>query len=446
MTISAIAIRGDFSSRLAEIFETFGYYDNESDIEFTDPQTFSEFLAMNYSDYADHEIVLRGVSLDNDWLIIHDPEMVDCTDEESISVLSRKLDTEILTFIIQSTSSTYGFSQFNYSLKRQFLVVDGEVTTDRHSHLQEENGLAINEYTLTDDILGLAHNLGFSLTGTNCTAFTVKQFEFSDPSHRYSTPRTAEKLFEVDDFSEEDDQLYEDIDGGIEEESPGEARQSGAMPIPPADNITSDDFDSDRDIQKSRTEDQKRKNIILTSLSILCENLNLREVSSRNLSSFSMPNHLYQLDVTRMLRSLNPDIDLHITIASHFSSFPTSHIVDSESDQYIIGIFKMQHTFPATYIRRETVAFKIADFFLKKDVDFRQSKRFSRKFHVQTENKDQLLSLLQFKDLDELVNFPDLELELHGNTCLYRSSRKAISPSEAENFCDLTHTLLQIFA
>ena len=112
----------------------------------------------------------------------------------------------------------------------------------------------------------------------------------------------------------------------------------------------------------------------------------------------------------------------------------------------MFGYFTMTHSFPKTYVCKETIREWITDLFVNNEVDFEHCKKFSRKFYVLTEDKKQLSDLLQFKDLDELADYPDMELEFQGNACLFRSSRKCILPDEAEVFTELAKTLIGIFA
>jgi hypothetical protein len=70
---------------------------------------------------------------------------------------------------------------------------------------------------------------------------------------------------------------------------------------------------------------------------------------------------------------------------------------------------------------------------------------FSKRFQVLTEDKIKLLELLQYNRLDNLVSFPNMEVELSGNELLFRNSRKAISIDEAANICNLANTLSVIF-
>ncbi len=136
---------------------------------------------------------------------------------------------------------------------------------------------------------------------------------------------------------------------------------------------------------------------------------------------------------------------LHVSAVEYSSSFPTAKYANSGTDQYLFGNFIMPKSFPKTYVCKETIREKITELFFRSELDFEHSKRFSRKFHVLTDDKNQLSELLQFKDLDTFVVYPVMELEIQGKNCLFRSSRKAISIQEAINFSELTKKLVKIF-
>jgi hypothetical protein len=163
MTNSFIAIKGNHLDKASEVFELFKYRDTHQDMQFDDWQMFNDFLFNNYFELANNEMALRGIWSDNDWTIINDPEMVDTVEEEALLELSRKLNTDVITFVIQTTSNSFGFTLYNNTVKRNFLVSGGEVTDNLFQPLSEEKGLNINEETFTDDILKLASNFGIDL-------------------------------------------------------------------------------------------------------------------------------------------------------------------------------------------------------------------------------------------------------------------------------------------
>lgn len=112
----------------------------------------------------------------------------------------------------------------------------------------------------------------------------------------------------------------------------------------------------------------------------------------------------------------------------------------------MFGYFKTKNVYPKTYVHKETITEKLTDLFLKHDVDFEHSKKFSRSFQVITEDKQRLQDLLQLKDLDALTAYPEMELEFDKSSCLFRSSRKGISIKEASYFCEMAKTLITMFS
>ena len=180
MTNSFIAIKGDFSEKIDEIFNIFKYEDTKKDKLFNDWQSFNDYLFENYFELANTEIAIRGIWTDNGWTIINDPEMIDTVEEEVLLQLSRILNTDIVTFIIQTTSNSFGFTVYNDTIKRLFFVSDGEITDNLYYPLEQENGLNINEKIFSDDILKLADKLGIDLEGKSNRTYTVKQLAYSE--------------------------------------------------------------------------------------------------------------------------------------------------------------------------------------------------------------------------------------------------------------------------
>lgn len=180
MQNSFIAIKGNFFDRADEIFTAFKYVDTKQDKQFDNRQTFNNYLFDNYFELANNEIAIRGIWVDKDWTIIQDPEMVDTVEEEVLLQLSRTLNTEIVTFIIQTTSNSFGFTVYNNTIKRRFFVSDREVTENLFDPLEQEEGLNINENIFSDDILKLSKELGIDIEGKSTQTYTVKQLAYSD--------------------------------------------------------------------------------------------------------------------------------------------------------------------------------------------------------------------------------------------------------------------------
>ncbi|MDD1525640.1 hypothetical protein [Riemerella anatipestifer] len=129
-----IAIKGNYTDKLEKIVDILNYMEDDDII--------NEFS--------------QNAKLENGWTIIVDEEMVFVAEEDLLSELSEELKTEIFTFTIQSTSATYGFSNFNNGKNRIFLVQDGEIIENTGDKMKVEITFNIDENASIEDILNIA--------------------------------------------------------------------------------------------------------------------------------------------------------------------------------------------------------------------------------------------------------------------------------------------------
>lgn len=136
-----IAIKGNYINQLQKIADVFNYMEDDSIID--------EFS--------------QNAKLQNGWTILADEEMVFVVEDDLISELSEELQTEIFTFTIQSTSATYGFSNFHEGKNRIFLVQDGEIIENTGDKIKAEMNFNIDENTSIEDILNIAKSFEIDL-------------------------------------------------------------------------------------------------------------------------------------------------------------------------------------------------------------------------------------------------------------------------------------------
>lgn len=208
--------------------------------------------------------------------------------------------------------------------------------------------------------------------------------------------------------------------------------------------FSGDDFANDKEVQKMRAEARAYDQMIHRCLSLIQKELHLEDSSDVSLNGFYMFKNL-AASITHSMKSVSQHNELRVSIVEYSSSFPTARAVNAGTDHYLFGHMRIRNSYPSTYIHKETIREKIEDVFLKRDVDFENSKKFSRKFQVLTEDKERLKTLLQLKNLDVFIDFPAMELEFSGSTCLFRSSRKPVSLEEANVFCALAKQLIELF-
>lgn len=208
--------------------------------------------------------------------------------------------------------------------------------------------------------------------------------------------------------------------------------------------FSGDDFANDKEIQRIRAAVKAHEKMVEEAFSLFRRELQVQDTSPVDLGHF----HLLQESdaaVVKELGTADRNPELRIFLVKYSSAFPIPRLPNAGTDEYLFGHLTTRKRFPRTYVHRETIKEKIEDLFLQRDVDFPHSKRFSRKFQVVTADKEALQALLSFIELDELADFPELEMEFHDNTLLFRHSRKSVSPEEANAFCTLSKVLLSLF-
>jgi hypothetical protein len=208
--------------------------------------------------------------------------------------------------------------------------------------------------------------------------------------------------------------------------------------------FSGDDFANDKQIQQSRKAAALAQKLYDNSIAIIRKELNLAEGSHKNFKTFSM---FKGLEATLLDSFCNEhgSRKMIVSVAEYHSSYPIPRNSNEGTDLYLFGYLELSKSFPATYIHKETVRERISDLFLKLDTDFRDQKKFSRKFRVLTKDKDGLMERLRFIELDQLAKFPNMEAEIKDHAILFRHSREAMSPDEATRFVELAKVLINLF-
>jgi hypothetical protein len=179
-SIGVMAIKGDHLQKADRLFGMFDYVDTEEDKNYSTWTEAVNFLDDNYFEYANRDIALRGIWIDSGWTIIYDPEMVDLLENEKIEVLSKTINADIWTMLIQTTSGSFSFSKFAPNRVRHFFASNGQVADDEGTPLPEERGLNIDEKIFSDDLELLAKTLGFKIQPTTLGTYTIKHLNYND--------------------------------------------------------------------------------------------------------------------------------------------------------------------------------------------------------------------------------------------------------------------------
>jgi hypothetical protein len=181
-SMSIIAIEGNHSNERSLIFKFLGYAEFKKDQAFSSLDSCAAFLHENYFDYANKNIALRGFWEYNGWTIILDPEMVDMAEDTALTMISGKLNSQVLTFLIEKTSGSYAFVKYSPSKIRSYFSADGKITENLGPPLGEENGFNFSQYISGDDILKLAGKFGIEFEAAR-PSFVVKELHYEKTSN-----------------------------------------------------------------------------------------------------------------------------------------------------------------------------------------------------------------------------------------------------------------------
>lgn len=204
-------------------------------------------------------------------------------------------------------------------------------------------------------------------------------------------------------------------------------------------------LNSNKEVQRIREEEKAYLEMIKGSIEFVTTELNLQPGSQPDLKDFFLVNSLSEPIVRESFSSLNPLLPVQICIISYFSQVRIGKVKKSGRESYFFALLTLKKEFPHTLIYPETVSEKVAEIFIKAEVDFKDQKKFSRKFYTLTKDKEKLIDLLYNKPLNDLVKYKNMEVEINKNLCLLRHSRKPVSKTEAIAFCELAKDINRIF-
>ena len=176
-TNSGIAIKGITEAVLHTYANGFNYT-LIAEHSYTSYELFAQDLFKNYLEKAKQGIAWRGAYVSNDWTVIIDPELVDGLEKEKLETISRELNAEVFTFLIQTTSCAFAFAKYDKVLQRNYFSVEDDIYEDSGRPLLEEEGLNINTSIFTEDILSLANKMGIELYPINTNQdFIIKEWK-----------------------------------------------------------------------------------------------------------------------------------------------------------------------------------------------------------------------------------------------------------------------------
>jgi len=207
-----------------------------------------------------------------------------------------------------------------------------------------------------------------------------------------------------------------------------------------------DDFANDKEIQRLRKIRQEHDELIEECMAILIKEFSLEAALCTDIQSFFIYKSIESPEVIESFKSSTGHFDLEIYQVEYNWSSRVGRTNSSGTEQCFLGLLTLRKQYPHTCVFKETLQTIITDWFNNQDVDFREQKKFSRRFHVISQDRQKLEILLFNRPLDELAGFPEMEVELKDNQCLFKISGNPMSLNETKQFIHLAKKLPAILS
>jgi len=99
---------------------------------------------------------------------------------------------------------------------------------------------------------------------------------------------------------------------------------------------------------------------------------------------------------------------------------------ETQTHKFLYGLVNTRRDFGISLLTKETLTNKIADLFLKIDIDFETNKTFSAKYRCLTNDAGKFRNAMSDELMDYLARINHIELEFKNNVCLFRTKRSII--------------------
>ena len=210
------------------------------------------------------------------------------------------------------------------------------------------------------------------------------------------------------------------------------------------DDINHEDeiFAGDKDWQEEQKIQAETEEHIHNCVNALCRILILEETNIKpDISGFETYVSLNEKYDLKYFSSTTSSLSCTVIVCYHDTADSMYY-----DDASLLGVIDLRSRYPATCLRREMVADKIAGLITKADIDFKEHKKFSGTFHLVSSDKDAVRSLLANKPLDLLADFPTLELFLQDVQGIYKLYDREFDEKKVADFAAVTSLLLKILS
>lgn len=119
---------------------------------------------------------------------------------------------------------------------------------------------------------------------------------------------------------------------------------------------------------------------------------------------------------------------------------PYGSFIRTAKHKYFFGYLASNRNFGRVFLRPETLGDQIAELFQPVELDIKGFTRFNMKYYLLASDKARFLRTIDRETLDFLATTRGLQLEIHGQRCLFRL-QKALDQKETLELCKIGHAL-----
>ena len=170
----------------------------------------------------------------------------------------------------------------------------------------------------------------------------------------------------------------------------------------------------------------------------LKEEFKITRMGNLSLGNFVLIKNKIDFKSKKCWKVVNTNSEFKLCWITYWDAFQTvdrtgGHMSKDSSD-YFVGYIKHNNKIGHTLFKPETFEDKINELFNPVEIDFKQYKKFSRRYYVLSDNETKLRNWIGDEFVELLESLKGFSIEFYKDTCLFRFS-KSINLSEARDLC-----------
>jgi hypothetical protein len=205
-------------------------------------------------------------------------------------------------------------------------------------------------------------------------------------------------------------------------------------------------FLNDRELQKLLQAEIEYDEDVERCVGLITNEFSMQAAPCPSIEAFLLYRSFNEAGVVQTYNTISEHPETAIYQISYSWSLGGTKSVTRYYAQCFLALLHLPREYPSTCILKETLQTRVNDWFARQDVDFERQEKFSNRFHMVTHDRIKLEFLLKDRPLDELIDFPLMEAEIHGQYCLLKVSNDPASEYDLRQLIELTKKMYKVFS